>query len=107
MFGGLRPSRYVNKRGVERSEIDPDSGIQQQRNPVTAIALQHPKLFHFLTAIDEDLAARRRSAPLVGLFVLWRRAAQRGLSAQTARGTVGATGRADDPPQLLLPELPK
>jgi hypothetical protein len=28
---------------------------------VTAIALQHPKLFHFLTAIDEDLAARRRS----------------------------------------------
>jgi hypothetical protein len=61
MFGGLRPSRYVNKRGVERSEIDPDSGGQQPRNPVTAIALQHPKLFHFLTAIDEDLAARRRS----------------------------------------------
>ena len=27
---------------------------------MTAIASQHPKLFHFLTAIDEDLAARRR-----------------------------------------------
>ena len=28
---------------------------------MTASALQHPKLFQFLTAIDEDLAARRRS----------------------------------------------
>ena len=32
MFGGLRPSRCVNKRRVERSQIDPDSGGQQPRN---------------------------------------------------------------------------
>jgi len=102
MFGGLRPSRKVNKRGVERSAIDPDSGGQQPRNPMTASTLQHPKLFHFLTAIDEDLAARRRllGCSLCGGVLL------RGLSAQATRCTLGATWRADDPPQLLLPELP-